>query len=272
MSIPCAITMLSTKGADGYPADGAQTITFDANSAATLIACGMAESDANSVPSGTTISITTSTPADTTVYTKKTILDLASFGGDTIQTMYYKTTTSKINVVSVETYTRESRSQISRTMVSYDVAAGKLSAEYVSTSDDTSNGGFYLQRIAVDRSTDTAGIYSHTGNSSAAALGTYFTLAGKPEAGGTLALSLMASDSGNTLAASSACVNIEDGSIATADSLACTLTGLAVDSTDVLAMDADAFGARAGTGWTDISLTEALSFTPATVSTALASH
>ncbi len=275
MSIPCAVTALSEKGSDGYPANGSQSITINSDSSATLIACGIPAADVDDMD-GAVVPIVVSDTSDTSVYAKKIVMTMSGGEHDSTQTMYFKTTDSEINIASVETYEHTENSvtynHVSRTLVGYNASTQKLSVEYLSTGDNEV-ASLYLQRLFYDGINDVGAIYSRVGATDDADDQITYTLKGKPESKGTLALSLKFVFGGTTFDTDTACVNIETGAIATHNSLACSLTGKSIDDSAVAAMAADAFAhANDVGGWVSPSLTSALSFSDSTIFTQNTQH
>lgn len=137
--------------ADGYPEDGSSSVTLTSSHVSKIQdQCNFDASDAN----GATITFEVSTPANTTSYDKKVILNPPNGG---VQTVYFRSNSTEINIAAVEEYTRESVAYISRVVVDYDITNKMLRSEYIAGHDVTSLGNgnrIEVSRILYDETAD----------------------------------------------------------------------------------------------------------------------
>ncbi len=248
--IACAILRSLEAGSDGYPAAGSSTITLNATLLAMMVeSCHMSQSEADSMASaGLSITAVVSVPEDTSVYDRKIVMVLPAEMSGSTQSIYVRYNASAINILNVEVGSSNS----SRTLVAYDVASQTLKVEYYSGNASA----FYYNRLYYDAVADVGkmlgAVYGGTSNY------LYYSLAGKPQAGGTLALSVDLSNgagfSGDFDRA--ACVNASTGDIATDNSLACSVAGTDVDTIRTAFLD-DAVTNKTAAGW--VTLTDTLS-------------
>jgi hypothetical protein len=166
-------------------------------------------------------------PTDNTLYDRKVVMTLPAAMGGAIQTFYMRFNDDEINIQNSEDGQYDSR-----TLVAYNRITDFLQVEYYSgqADGDSNTGGnqplLYYHRLVYDKANDQGRLVNHIGQDNNSAR---FTLAGKPEAGGTLALSWV-SDFSSTTREYQACVAAADGTIATDNSLACDVTGTDVGS------------------------------------------
>lgn len=272
VSVSCALMNLATvDSATGYPVDGAQTITFTA-AAQTLMTskCGFAAADVEDL-NGVQISLTVTTPADTTVYDKKIVFELAAEMGGGDQVFYLRFNDSAINILSAET----NENGDSRTIVALDKTTGVLKVEYFS--GGLLSDGFNFYRLFYNEDTDEGRMFGYEGDAADSG-GIRYTLSGKPSSGGEAALSMDLKGWGSGADWDknySACVTMADGTIATDNVLTCagSVTGVDIDDAGLATVYNDAFTNRTDTGWyADIGDTTTLSFDETTMFSQLASH
>lgn len=263
MMIGCA---LMTVGANidattGYPANGTMAITMSAANLATMVSkCGMSQAESNQMAAASPtpeISAVVESATNTTYYDKKITMTLpASMGGAT-QYFYFRFNSSEINIFNAE----DGSSFDSRTLVNMDLSTNVLKVEYYSGG---SGGGaaLYFHRLYYDKGNDIGKLTTYYGSSTDFVK---YTLAGKPNTGGTFALSFTSDQTANY--SGQACVSVSTGVISTDDSLACTLTGTAVASATVLS---DALSRLGDSDWVTPSETKANTFTVDNVFAAVA--
>lgn len=263
MMIGCALMSVgsSIDASTGYPSNGTMTITMSsANLEIMKSKCGMSDSEATYMASQSPtpeITAVVEDATDTTYYDKKITMTLpASMSGST-QYFYFRFNSSEINILNAE----DGSSSDSRTLVNMDLTSNVLKVEYYSGS---SGGGanLYLHRLYYDKDNDIGKLTTYYGGASDFVK---YTLVGKPNAGGTFALSFTSDQT--TDYNGQACVSVSTGSISTDDSLACTLTGTAVSSASVLS---DALSRLGDSSWVAPSESIANTFTVDNVFTAVA--
>ncbi|MBS1984646.1 MAG: hypothetical protein JST16_10790 [Bdellovibrionales bacterium] len=264
MMIGCALTQVGADidSATGYPNVGTVTMKLTSEALTKMKEkCGMSEADATYMGSITPpieIGAVISNPSDTTYYDRKVVMTLPeamSGSGGATQYFYMRYNSSEINILDIE----DQATFDSRTIVALNLATKVLKVEYYSGSNGSN---LYFHRLYYDQTNDIgklATYYGSTGNRVS------YTLTGKPNAGGTFALSF---DSDQTADyAGQACVNVSNGTVATDDSLSCTLTGTAVSSATVLS---DAYSRVGATSWSTPADTMTNSYTEDTIFTAVA--
>lgn len=248
----------------GLPSDGTHTATL---TAAMFTTCGDSSSSAMD---GASISITVSTPSDTTIYDKEFSIGLP--GAESCPFKFLaRANSSAVNIATAEDQSCDGRDQASRSVVRYDASSGAFRFTYISQAFSGSSSGFEFYRGYYKQSTDEAyvlGFYGGDTNPSAnssANLNNYigFSAAGRPTAGGTVAVS--AKVKGMTISDDvyNGCINSSDGSVAsTTDTLACSL-GSGVDMTTYFSTITSAYDANSSrnqiysiTGTTDVGFTD----------------
>jgi hypothetical protein len=244
LSIACAIMNLAPNvdASTGYPSNGTFTVTFTSSSASVLTTyCGFS---ASNVPSpGESVSITTSTPADTSVYDKKMVITLdANMGGGT-QTFYLRTNSSAINILSAEL----NSDNLSRNIIAYDRTTRVGRAEYISGPNTivANNGGTEFQRLYIDETNDVASMLSYSRDFNSMTVNRMsFSLVGKPAtAGSEVAVSMRAEGYGGLGYATiyKGCVNSDTGALSGDDTSACAggVTGRAMDNAGITSIVSD---------------------------------
>lgn len=132
LEIFCAIGVASGV-TSGYPSNGAHTITFDSATKTKLDSqCNMT---LDSGALGKSVTLTISDTSTTTYYDKKIVIDLTNLGQGS-QTYYMRSTSSTINLATVELNTNNSIQYLYRTIVELDKTNNKLKVEYISAPVD----------------------------------------------------------------------------------------------------------------------------------------
>ena len=215
MMIACALGTIGETGTGGYPANGEQTLTLDADNIELMVdECGMSESEADSIASmdpDPAINIVTTDTTDDSTYDKKMVMTLPAGMGGAVQTFMLRFNNDEVNILNVEDGDYDSR-----TLVAFDVANKVVKVEYYSGGADS----FWYYRLFYDEENDQGRLVASIGGAS-----NYnrYTLAGRPDAGGTFALSYQSTFSGSHDYI--ACVDASDGTIETDASLDCTVDG-----------------------------------------------
>lgn len=237
----CAIGQMLTINGGGYPTNGSYslTITQDKLTAITTVCDMNVDNPADLI--GTEIQLIVSTPATTTLYDKKLALILPE--GDT-QTLFLRNSAQFINIASAESGVHGQ----SRSIISYDQVNKKLFFEYISAAAGSGDNSMYVYRIYHNETTDQGYILALEGGGNAGYTDTRFTLTGKPNSGGSIALSMSRSQ-GNAFAAKKACILLADGSITQDGSLNCTLPGVSIDDANITSLLSDAISKRNDTDW-----------------------
>lgn len=271
--IACALMNLLPVDANGYPNDGSATVTFTTSSASLLeTKCGFPPGEAPTA--GLQISLTVTTPSDTTVYDKKITMALPADMGGADQVFYLRTNSTAINLLTTEYNATDG--QISRTIVAYDVATTTLRVEYLAANGTTTNDGFNFYRVFYDTTNDTGSMFGYEADGADSG-GIRYALSTKPATGVEAALSMDLKGWGsgkNWDADYKACITKSTGDIGTDNTLTCSdATGTDIDDSSLASVYADAFSNRASTGWvTAITDTTTLSFTASTIFSALSTH
>lgn len=212
LGVFCAIGVALGNSND-YPADGAQSATITAEAVSKI--SSQCDFDASSAQ-GMTMNFTVSTPTNTTHYDKKVVLNPPNGG---TQTVWFRSTSTSINVASVEEYTNNSTNYIGRTVVAYDKSNNILRAEYISGVDTTSlsNGDrIEFSRILYDEGNDEGYIMSMMFEDDTTDTTTEYILTGKPQTSGAKFSLSFLSSTFSGLATSSemqACILKSNGNI-----------------------------------------------------------
>lgn len=241
----CAIGQLLNVTDGGYPTNGAYNLTItQAKLSAITQVCDMNVDNPNELV-GTQIQMTISDSATTTFYDKKFSISLP--GGET-QTLFLRNNSQFINVATSESGGHGQ----SRSIVSYDQVNKKLFFEYVSAAAGASDNSMYVYRIYHNEVSDKGHIIALEGGGNSGYQDTRFTLAGKPNSGGSIALSMSRSQ-GNVFSGKKACINLVDGSLVHDGTLNCTITGVAIDDANLTTMLSSAIAKRNDTDWAAIN-------------------
>jgi hypothetical protein len=243
LSVGCALMTLVPLGSDGYPANttSPQTLTFTAANVTTLTtSCDM--DDAADL-AGESIQYTVADSAGS-IYDKLITISMSWQGSADQMAIYLKYSGSTIKILSKEVYDTNGGSTLngfSRTILDVNSSTHAIKAEYFATGD--SNQIEFHRGYYTGTSTDEAYMMSYSGiavNATAdntSNMGVRFVMVGQPEhSSSTVALSFGFDRMGQSGSAPddytvyNACVNPNDGSIATDGSLSCTLTGTTVDA------------------------------------------
>lgn len=273
MRIGCAVMNLVTvDSSTGYPTDGSHTITFTSTSQEIMTSkCGF-DSDEVSGMTGLSISLTVTTPSDTTYYDKKIVFTLPTEMSGGTQNFYMRVNSSAINILTSET----NSNGINRTIVALDRTNDVLRVEYFSGGSTTS-GGFNFYRLYYDATNDQGRLFGYESDASDSG-GIRYTLSGKPSTGAEAALSmdLKGWGSGGSWDKNyKACVTMSTGAIATDDSLSCagSVTGTDIDDASLATVYNNAFTNRANTGWIDnADETTSLTYNATTIFSAAATY
>ncbi|MBT4793417.1 MAG: hypothetical protein HON90_17730 [Halobacteriovoraceae bacterium] len=267
LGVFCAIGVIlgTDVDANGYPSDGSKSVTFAASHITTIKSeCNF---DASSA-SGMTMNFTVSTPTNTTVFDKKVVLNPPGGG---IQTVYFRNSTSEINVTSVETYTKESKNWVSRTVVDYDKSTKIIRAEYISGQAGTLANGDRVQvsRILYDEPNDEGYLMYMAYEKDTTDYSREYVLTGKPQtASSEFALSFYDDQALNDTDERQLCVNSDTGDMASGatDGVFCSavsgksIAGISISSASVFTSLKSGYD---GANYNTISETTALSFTAA---------
>lgn len=239
---------------DGYPDNGAHTITFSAAIKAQMSSqCGM---DVSDIPDGESMVMTVTTSSGN--FAKQFTFNTFN------QTYLVKSTATEVNIATGEVH--DNGIAVSRTVVFWDKTTDVMRVEYVSdpgTGFTPGQSGIYAYRMYYDETLDEAQIFTYEGPDNNAAAATRYILAGKPSTGDALSLSFKQGnvESGSKL---EACVNSSTGSIIT-DGARCSasstrLNGDAIDGA-VDSVITDFYAGRGDSSWGTVTSSTALSWT-----------
>lgn len=243
--------------ADGYPENGAHTITFSAAIKAQMNSqCGM---DVSDIPDGESMVMTVTSSSGN--YAKQFTFNTFN------QTYLVKSTATEVNIATGEIH--DNGTAVSRTVVFWNKTTDIMRVEYISdpgTGFTPGQAGLYAYRMYYDEALDEAQIFTYEGPDNNAPAATRYILAGKPSTGDALSLSFKQGnvESGSKL---EACVNASTGAIIT-DGARCTagstrLNGAAIDGT-IDAVITDFFADVGDSSWGTVSSSTALSWTTMT--------
>ena len=205
----------------GLPSVGTYTVTLPAS---IVTNCG-----ASSDTAGLEITMEVTATTDTTLYDK---LFSVNLGNECPFKFLARANSSDINIATAEDQSCDGRDQSSQTIFRYNAATQVSRFTYISQafSSNEATAGHEFYRGFLDESADEAYILGHYGtatnaNSITGQNGVSFTAAGKPTAGGTVALSVRSAGGGIANGEYNGCISISDSSVATDNSLTCTITG-----------------------------------------------
>lgn len=229
--------------ATGLPTDGSHTLV---PTAAAMVACG--ESGSSSVV-GASIAITVTTLSDTTIYDKSFTAALPGTEACPFKFMARANSTA-VNIATAEDQNCDGRDHASRSVVRLDLTNNIFRFTYISQAFSGSGSGFEFYRGYMNETSDEAyvlGFYGGDPSYSSGSLDGYvaFSAAGRPAAGGTVAVSAKVDGMPNIAdEIYNGCVNSADGSVtSTTDTLVCTLGGGA-DMTSSYSEITDAYDAN----------------------------
>lgn len=265
LSIFCAVGVGLSSGSydsSGYPTVGSHTLTTDSTTLSKFSSsCGITD-----VPSGVSFTITVANPSDSTYYDKLLTITLPSDMGGGSQDYYIKSTSSAINVATVEV----NSNGVHRTIVNYDVTNKVLKLEYISGPNAalSSNDHLAAYRLYIDENSDEGYMMAleHTKGSPDSYI--QYILSGKPATSSSnFSLSMYSSglSSGSLL---EACVQSTDGNIAT-DGARCTTSTTALNGFSVSGSTVTGYAAAYNNAnYNTLSETTNLSFTSTDFATA----
>lgn len=278
----CVFATLIPADSDGMLTVGTHTLTFDAASFTKVEPCGVTAAIWSGVQGGS-MDVTVAATTDKTHYDRKLVYTPP---GGAENTGLYRSTSKIFNYT--ETQNENNGVTLERTMISYDIANGKLMLEIMSGegTNGSGMGSAWLYRLAYDQKADVAKVVVRTPMLANDPV-TVYTLAGKPKsADSTVAFSIRGSEritggqgsSGHDTGVKAACVNPADQTVATDNSVECGVTGVLVDDAGLQAVFDD-FRFSSGTtvrttfsGWGNIAETQNVPFTIDTVFTAKIEH
>jgi hypothetical protein len=217
---------------NGYPENGAHTITFSAGVVAQIERqCDMEVSDMLNESFVMTV-------ADSSGSFDK------SFSFDAFQQTYHlRSNSTEVNIATGEVH--DEGTGVSRTVLFWNKTTKVMRMEYVSdpgTGFTPGQSGLYGYRLFFDETNDSAQLFSYEGPDNNAAQAVRFILAGKPATGDALSLSFKNQNvQANALV--EACANSETGDLIT-DGSRCTASGTRLN------------GASIGAGGTDAMITD----------------
>ena len=144
--------------------------------------------------------------------------------------IYAKIDSTAINIAQAEDQTCDGRDHGSRTVFLHNKSTNTTRFMYYSKAFSNFPSGFETYRGYLNETTDEAYVVGYYGGDddgdSTFDSGVSFTAAGKPSAGGTVAISAHTNFTGNTVKGTyQACINPTTMAIDTDNSLACSVTG-----------------------------------------------
>jgi hypothetical protein len=223
--------LIPQRDANQLPADGTYSLTLKVGPGTQLSekCAGFENEAANSF----SVTITVSTPADTSVYMKKIELGGINQGGMGA----YLTVNDKF--IRIAGFEIESATGRSRDLMEYDRANDVLRFEYLSQ-QFASDGGAELQRIYIDGKNEKALLLSYSGTSAQSnfQLNFRFIAAGSPVDAKRTSIAVSVGVLGQQIADQeglNACINATNGSLMTDDSLDCQTTGIDITTASGIA-------------------------------------
>lgn len=212
------------------PTDGTHSMTLTAQMATD---CG---ADSGGDVTGATVSMTVTTLSDTTIYDKS--FSVALPGSENCPFLFNaRINSSEINIATSEDQSCDGRDQASLSVVRYNIANQTFRFTYISQAFNiSSSGGFEFYRGYLNESSDEAYVLGIYGGDNGTSLENYvsFTASGKPTAGGTVAFSVQTDDQSGSGGLSAGdyngCISAADGSVATDNTLACSVTGTQIST------------------------------------------
>jgi outer membrane murein-binding lipoprotein Lpp len=229
-----AMNLICFLGQLNFPTDSTNLPTNGTHTG--TITSAMATTCKDSGAASMSVTMTVTTPTDTTLYDKFISVNM---GTNCPFRFKIRMNTTAINIATSEDQSCDSRDQASGAVVLYNKTTDVLRFTYISQAFSGFPGGFEYYRGYYDGGADTShvlGIYStDDGTAGETGLTTLvaYTVAGKPTAGGTVAVSAKAKgQSGGGGVADgtyNGCVD-STGSTSGGATLACTLTGVDIDT------------------------------------------
>lgn len=250
----CIIGQLLNVKDGGYPKNGDYSLKITKGKLKAITsACDMTIDDPERVI-GQTIEVAVSDTATSTFYDKKIALKQGNDGH--IQSLLFRKNSQFINIYSTESggYGQY------RTLIKYDLVQKKLFFEYISAAAGYGDNSMYVYRIFHDENADKGYLLSLEGGGFFGYSDVRFTLAGKPRAGGTVALSMTRTQF-PAFNGKKACFYLADGSIAIDGELNCTIPGVDVDDPNLTAVLSDAIAKRNDTDWATLDSEIGIDFT-----------
>ena len=253
LKMVCAVGQALDIPGGGYPANGSYSLTFtQAKITAITSQCDM-NIDHPEDLLGFQMTVTVADAATSTYYDKKITLALPN---NETQILMLRNNSQFINVATSE---KGGHGQ-SRSVVSYDIVNKKLFYEYVSASAGSGDNAMYVYRIYHNEVNDNGYIVTLEGGGNNGYSDTRFTLAGRPNLGGTVAHS-MSRTMGNNFSGKKACITLADGSMASDGVLNCTIPGLDIEDANLTSVLSDAISKRNDTDWADLTSETGIGFT-----------
>jgi outer membrane murein-binding lipoprotein Lpp len=230
-----AMNLICFLGQLNFPTDSTNLPTNGSHTG--TITSAMATTCKNPEAASTSVTMTVTTPSDTTLYDKFISVNM---GSNCPFRFKIRMNTAAINIATGEDQSCDSRDQASGAVVLYNKTTDVIRFTYISQAFNLSSpGGFEFYRGYYDGKADTSyvlGIYAtDDGNSGDTGLTTSvaYTVVGKPTAGGTVAVSTRVKGQSGGGAVSdgtyNGCVD-SSGSTSGGATLACTLTGVDIDT------------------------------------------
>ncbi len=254
-----------TTDSTGLPEDGNHTFTI---TAAMLTACGNSETSMIDAE----ISLTATTLTNTAIYDKSFSVDLPGAANDACPFVFQvKANSSVVNIATAEDQNCDGRDQASASVIRYDITNQTMRFRYISQAFGADPSGFEFYRGYLNEASDEAYVLGFYGGDSNPAAGSSanldgyigFSAAGRPSAGGTVAVSAAVDNQpGIADDVYNGCVDSSNGNVtSTTDTLNCTLGGGA-DMTGSFSEITDAYDANnARSDIYDIDATTDVDFT-----------